>query len=160
MRWGMRNSQIVGGGLLVASLLVMLPFLTSDALAQHGTKKEPPKMRLIREPTDIYTGKIDKIDEAARQIVVKGKIFQREFEIPEGRKYTPPHQSLGVRKLGRSSSGTFAISPSTKIRTANKTVAFLKDLKVGDSVEVTFREVGEGNFVADIIAPAREEIKK
>jgi Cu/Ag efflux protein CusF len=150
----MLNPRIIGRGLLVASLLLVWPVGTEAASTKDAKKKEAPKMRQIKEPTDVYTGKIDKIDEAARTIVVKGKILQREFEIPEGRKYTAPHQSLGAKKLGRGTSGTFKVSPSCKISTAGKTVAFLKDLKAGDMVDVTFREVSTGDLLADIIAPA------
>jgi len=140
------------GRLLAVGLVFGVPIA---APSQAATKKET-KMVTRLVDTDIFAGTIKEIDLQKATIVVDGQLIQRkviEKERPQNKQADTKTKKPAPPKTDKkptSGSRLFAVSSFCKITPMGQ---FLKDLKPGQSVEVTFHEVS-GKYVADAIAPA------
>ncbi len=108
--------------ILLLALLTLAVFVSGTMAQQAKTETAPAKAAPASEPAkpsapvkaEKFAGTIDKVDEMAKTIVVKGKNVEK----------------------------TFAIDDKTKITKGKETLSFV-DLKEGMNVSVNFKKDGD-----------------
>jgi Cu/Ag efflux protein CusF len=121
--------------MLLVVLLTLVAFV-SGVMAQEKAKTAPPKPAAAPAPKlEKFSGVIDKVDEMAKVVVVKGKVKKEEKTL------------------------TFAIDDKTKITKAGKDMPF-SDLKAGMNVAVGYKKEGDKNIAATIKVAAPKAAPK
>lgn len=115
--------------IFLISLMTLLAF-TSGVMAQQKPAPAKPAVAPTPAPTKLeqFSGMVDKVDQMAKAIVVKGKVKKEEKAL------------------------TFATDGNTKIQKAGKDMLFA-DLKKEMTVSVEYKKEGE-NMIATMIKVA------
>ena len=115
--------------ILLIALMTLVAF-TSGVMAQQKTAPAKPAAPLTPAPANVekFIGTIEKVDQMAKAIVVKGKVKKEEKTL------------------------TFATDDKTKIQRAGKDV-FFADLKKEMQVSVEYKKEGE-KIIATMIKVA------
>lgn len=164
---GARNHQVLRlfSSLLVTALATGLA--TGLAINVWGAAAPKPKKPTYQVDTDVYAGSIQQVDAQKATLLVNGAILQRTTtQRPSAKpaakggpgggaapkdKEAPKNAGANPTVPGR----LFSVNPFCKITPAG---VFLRNLKVGQQVEVTFHEVSTNvrttTYVADKIDPA------
>jgi len=124
--------------ILFAILLTLVAFVTSAMAQQKPAKPEAPAAPKMEKPKaekmEKFSGTIEKVDEMAKAIDVKGKMKKEEKTL------------------------TFATDDTTKITRGGKDIP-MGDLKKGMQVSVEYKMVGEKMIAGRIAAAAPKAVK-
>jgi Cu/Ag efflux protein CusF len=128
---------------LVLVVLLTLVAFVSGVMAQQKPAEKPapaPAKPAEKAKVEKFSGTVEKVDEAAKNVVVKGKVKKEEKTM------------------------TFAVDEKTKITKAGKEMP-LADLKEGTNVSVEYKKDGDKMTATAIkaaapkAAPKKEEPK-
>lgn len=126
--------------ILLVVLLTLVAFVSGAMAQQKPAPAKPattPALAPAPAPAKLekFSGEVDKVDEMAKAIVVKGKVKKEEKSL------------------------TFATDDKTKITKADKDMPFA-DLKKGMSVSVHYTKVGDKMIAATIKVAAPKAAPK
>jgi hypothetical protein len=133
----------------------------AEVIGPPGANPDRPQSapsRVARE-SNIFTGTIKAIDLKLSTITVFGTVKpDKPAAASPGAKSDKPAKTTSAKQKAtpaapNSEPRLFLVLGGCKILRADRQLGMLGNLKVGQPVEVTFREVDDEKFVAELIAP-------